>query len=85
MERIFLRCGANLKNCSGRLQRIKPCGSFDPKANKLLAGLDSFLLHNSYGKGKEMKRGREEKGMEKEKKIIPFDVFGYREERKEEL
>ena len=34
---------------------------------------------------KKWKKEGKKRGMEKEKKIIPFDVFGYREERKEEL
>ena len=41
----FFNMGASLKNYSCRLQRIKPCGSFDPKADKLLVSLDSFLPH----------------------------------------
>ena len=44
----FFNVGASLKNCSRRLQRIKPCGSFGPKADKLLTSLDSFLPHNMY-------------------------------------
>ena len=42
----FFEVGASLKNYSHRLQRTKPWKSFDPKANKLLVGLDSFLPHN---------------------------------------
>ena len=34
----FFDVGASLKNCSRCLQRTKPCGSFGPKANKLIAG-----------------------------------------------
>ena len=34
----FFDVGASLKNCSRRLQRTKPCKSFGPKADKLLAG-----------------------------------------------
>ena len=41
----FFDVGASLKNYSHRLQRTKPCGSFGPKADKLLVGLDSFLSH----------------------------------------
>ena len=44
-DAFFFDVRASLKNCSHRLQRIKPCGSFDPKADKLLVSLDSFLPH----------------------------------------
>ena len=38
--RIFFRCGSKSKKLLTSLARIKPCGSFGPRANKLLAGLD---------------------------------------------
>ena len=41
----FFDVEASLKNCSRCLQRTKLCGSFCLKADKLLAGLDSFLPH----------------------------------------
>ena len=39
----FFDVGASLKNYSRRLQRTKPCGSFGPKADKMLAGLEQIL------------------------------------------
>ena len=44
----FFDVGTCLKNCSHRLQRTKPCGSFSPRADKLLAGLEQILPHNCY-------------------------------------
>ena len=41
----FFDVGASLKNCSRHLQRIKSCGSFGSKANKMLAGLEQILPH----------------------------------------
>ena len=37
--------GASLKNYPCRLKRTKSCGSFGPRANKLLAGLKQILPH----------------------------------------
>ena len=39
----FFDVGVSLKNCSCRLKRTKLCGSFGPKADKLLAGLEQIL------------------------------------------
>ena len=36
----FFDVGASLKNCSHRLKKTKPCRSFEPKVDKLLAGLE---------------------------------------------
>ena len=44
----FFDVGASLKNCSRRLQRTKPCRSFSPKADKLLASLEQILPHSYY-------------------------------------
>ena len=46
----FFDVGASLKNCSHRLKKTKPCRSFEPKVDKLLAGLDSFLPHKKHKK-----------------------------------
>ena len=43
----FFDVGASFKNCSHRLQRTKLCGSFTPKADKLLAGLEQILPYNN--------------------------------------
>ena len=44
----FFDVGASLKNCSRRLQRIKPCGSFGPQVDKLLVGLEQVLPHKKH-------------------------------------
>ena len=44
----FFDVGASLKNCSRRLQRTKLFGSFGPKANKLLTGLEQILPHSYF-------------------------------------
>ena len=46
----FFNVGASFKHCSRRLQRIKLCGSFGPKADKLLEGLEQILPHNTYSR-----------------------------------
>ena len=44
----FFDVGASLKNCSRRLQRIKPCGSFGPQVDKLFVGLEQVLPHKKH-------------------------------------
>ena len=41
----FFEVGASLKNCSCRLKKTKSCGSFSPRADKLLADLEQILPH----------------------------------------
>ena len=43
----FFDVGASLKHCSCRLQRTKPCGSFSPKTDKMLTGLEQILPHTA--------------------------------------
>ena len=44
----FFDVRASHKNYSRRLQRTKPCRSFSPKADKLLASLEQILPHSYY-------------------------------------